>query len=94
MVKWAVQQAGQIALERIAAIPSCGAGGSDGSGGSHEGSCGGGGGGGGRQAGSDGDGIGALYGAGSDVVTLTDANFHSKVTHSDDLFLVVFVEPW
>jgi hypothetical protein len=36
----------------------------------------------------------AMYGADSDVISLTDANFHSEVTGSDDLWMVEFYAPW
>lgn len=36
----------------------------------------------------------ALVWPGSDVVELTDANFHREVTASDDMWMVEFYAPW
>ena len=70
LVQWALQQAQAVALGRLGvqAGAGAGAGGRAGGGG---GSCGGGGGGGG--------GGGESFYAGTEVVTLTDGNFHKQV---------------
>lgn len=36
----------------------------------------------------------ALYGRGSDVIELTPSNFESRVTDSDDIWIVEFFAPW
>lgn len=83
LVQWALQQAQGMAFGRLGVTSSSGssAGGGRAGGGSGGGSCGGGGGGGAAGGGED-------FYTGSEVVTLTDGNFHKQVVDSDDLWFV------
>ena len=80
LVQWALQQAQGVAFARLGVASGSGssAGGGRAGGG---GSCGGGGGGGAAGGGED-------FYSGTEVVTLTDGNFHKQVVDSDDLWFV------
>ncbi|KAL4431619.1 hypothetical protein ABPG77_001461 [Micractinium sp. CCAP 211/92] len=85
IVQWGLQQAQRVALGRLGVQGGGGnARGGGGSGG--DGSCGGGGGGG-HAGGGD-------FYAGSDVISLSDDDFHKQVVDSDDLWFVEFFAPW
>lgn len=47
-----------------------------------------------KSSGSKGSNTGSEFYRGTDVVDLDDANFHSKVTNSEELWFVEFYAPW
>ncbi len=83
LVKWATAQAQKLALARLGAGAGGGA-----KGGAKGGARGSG------SAGSGSANAGSGFYAGTPVVELSDADFHARVTDSEELWLVEFYAPW
>jgi protein disulfide-isomerase A6 len=88
LVAFALDKAKAYAFKQLGEKPPSGS-----SGGGGGASCGGGGGGGARGGGGGGGADSDFY-KGTDVVTLTDGNFHEEVIEGSSMWMVEFYAPW